>query len=73
MLLITFVQVDGSVHSRAYNGGNDTIVFLSANTAMQSFQFRADKAGKEKLLFAFAHTVTGMVVTEEVEIVAVSV
>lgn len=68
---LVFIQVEGSTHSQVFNGSNDTIVLLSTDAAVQTFNFRAEKAGKEKLVFAFAHTVTGLVATEEVEVTVV--
>jgi len=66
-----YASVDGSTHSSVDSGKNDVIVLLSADNVQQAFNFRAEKAGKQKLLFAFAHTVTGLVATKEIEVTVV--
>ena len=50
---------------------NIIAVHLTQDATTHVFRFRAEKSGTDILHFAFAHSVTGMVISEEFKVSAV--
>jgi len=63
-----YASVVGSNKSRVNTGHNDVIVLLSEDQAQHEYRFRAEQTGNEVLQFMFAHPISAVVVTKEIEI-----